>query len=289
MSRRDLRVTISKGLTVNSAFELVIKPRRGWQPVDLTEIWFYRELLGFLVWRDIKIRYKQTALGGFWAILQPLIAMLIFAGLFGRVAGLKGDGSPYPLFVFAGLVPWTFFSNAIGLSSNSLVGSEQMIRKIYFPRVFVPLGSILGLGLDLMISLGFMGILLAYFRWHISLAVLWLFPLLILTLMATCGIGLILSALNVQYRDVKYVVPFVTQMAFFLTPVLYPASHAPAKLAPLLMLNPMSGVVEGFRHALLGSSISWKLMTVSSVICVFLFIVGVFFFRRMERTFADLI
>ena len=274
---------------MTSALELVIKPRKGWQPVDLVEIWLYRELLGFLVWRDIKIRYKQTALGGLWAVLQPLVAMLIFGALFGRVAGMKGDGSPYPLFVFAGLVPWTFFSNAVSSSSNSLVGSEQMIRKIYFPRVFIPLGSILALALDLLISLGFMGIMIAYYRWHVSLALLWLPLLLIATMMATCGIGLILSALNVQYRDVKYVVPFVMQMAFFLTPVLYPMSHAPAKLKGLLMLNPMSGMEEGFRYALLGSPVSWELVMLSSGICVTLFMVGVFFFRRMERTFADLI
>ena len=273
----------------STTFELVIKPRKGWQPVDLKEIWLYRELLGFLVWRDIKVRYKQTALGGLWAILQPLIAMLIFGALFGRVTGLKGDGSPYPLFVFAGLVPWTFFANAVGLSSNSLVGSEQMIRKIYFPRILVPFGSILALGLDLIISLLIMAVLMAYYRWTVTLAILWIPILLVATLLTTSGIGLILSALNVQYRDVKYVVPFATQMVFFLTPVLYPVSHAPAKLKVLLMLNPMSGIVEGFRHALLGSPISWELVSVSSAVCLFLFVGGMLIFRRMERTFADLI
>lgn len=274
---------------MTSAIELVIEPRKGWQPVDLREIWRYRELLGFLVWRDIKIRYKQTALGGLWAILQPLIAMIIFGALFGRVTGMKGDGSPYPLFVFAGLVPWTFFANAVGLAANSLVGSEQMIRKIYFPRILVPLATICALGLDMFLSLGFMGILMVYYHWHVT-AGLWLIPLLILgTLLSTTGIGLFLSALNVEYRDVKYVVPFCTQMAFFLTPVLYPASNAPMKLKYLLMLNPMSGMVEGFRHALLGSEISWRLMGVSSGISVLLFLIGLFFFRRMERTFADMI
>lgn len=272
-----------------SAFELHIKPRKGWQPIDFKEIWLYRELLGFLVWRDVKIRYKQTALGGFWAILQPLVAMLVFGALFGRVTGMKGDGSPYPLFVFAGLVPWTFFSNAISMASNSLVGSEQMIRKIYFPRVFVPLGSILALGLDLFISLGFMGLLLFYYHWQVGWGLLWLPLLMVATLMATSGIGLMLAALNVRYRDVKYVVPFVTQMAFFLTPVLYPMSQAPAKLKWFLLLNPMSGIIEGFRHALIGSALSIQLLLQSLVVCALLFLIGLFFFRRLERTFADLI
>jgi lipopolysaccharide transport system permease protein len=272
-----------------TTFELVIKPRRGWQPVDLGEVWRFRELLGFLIWRDIKIRYKQTILGGLWAVLQPLIAMLIFAALFGRVAGMKGDGSPYPLFVFAGLIPWTFFQNAVGLAANSLVGSEQMIRKIYFPRILVPLATICALGMDMLISLGLMGFIMAYYHWHISLSLLQL-PLLILgTLFSTAGLGLILSALNVQYRDIKYVVPFATQMAFFLTPVLYPASHAPQKLKALLFLNPMSGMVEGFRHALLGSQLSWQLFGISTAISLFLLFAGLYFFRRMERTFADTI
>jgi len=274
---------------VTLAFELVIEPRKGWQPVDLREIWRYRELLGFLVWRDIKIRYKQTALGGLWAVLQPLIAMVIFGALFSRVTGMKGDGSPYPLFVFAGLVPWTFFSNAVGLASNSLVGSEQMIRKIYFPRILVPLGTIFGLGLDMLISLAFMGLLMFYYHWHFSLSLLLLPALICGTLLSTAGLGLFLSALNVQYRDVNYVVPFVTQMAFFLTPVLYPASGAPGKLKIFLMLNPMSGMVEGFRHALLGSEVSWQLVGISTGLSLFLFVAGLFFFRRLVRTFSDTI
>ena len=272
-----------------ASIEFVIKPRKGWQPVDWREIWLYRELLGFLVWRDIKIRYKQTALGGLWAILQPLIAMVIFGALFSRVTGMKGDGSPYPLFVFAGLVPWTFFANAVGLASNSLVGSEQMIRKIYFPRVLIPLGLILGLGLDMLISLGFMGMLMAYYRWPVSAGLALLPFLLFGSFLAAGGLGLILSALNVRYRDVKYVVPFVTQMAFFLTPVLYPLSQAPAKLKIVLALNPMSGMVEGFRHALLGSAVSWTLVWTSAGTSVLLFVAGLYFFRRMERTFADVI
>jgi lipopolysaccharide transport system permease protein len=269
--------------------EIVIKARDGWQPVDLGEIWRYRELLGFFVWRDVKIRYKQTALGGLWAILQPLVAMLIFGALFSRVAGMKGDGSPYPLFVFAGLVPWTFFANAVSLASNSLVGSEQMIRKTYFPRLLVPLGIILALGLDMLISLGFMGILIVYYHWPLSLTLAWLPFLFFGTFLAAAGFGLIFASLNVQFRDIKYVIPFVTQMAFFLTPVLYPINHVSNKLKVLLAFNPMSGLVEGFRHALLGSAVSWSFLLGSAALSLLIFVAGLYVFRRMERTFADVI
>jgi lipopolysaccharide transport system permease protein len=274
---------------MGSSFELVIKARKGWQPVNPREIWAYRELLAFLVWRDVKIRYKQTALGGLWAILQPLTAMIIFGALFSRVTGMRGDGSPYPLFVFAGLVPWTFFANAVSLASNSLVGSEQMIRKTFFPRILIPLGIILALGLDMLISLGFMAILIALYRWPVSISLAWLPLLLFGTFLAAGGFSLILGALNVKYRDVKYVVPFVTQMAFFVTPVLYPSSHLSAKLRLVLAFNPMSGMVEGFRHSLLGSPISWPFVLTSTSLSLIVFVGGLYFFRRMERSFADVI
>jgi lipopolysaccharide transport system permease protein len=274
---------------VASTYELLIKPRKGWQAVDFREIWNYRELFGFLVWRDIKIRYKQTALGGLWALLQPLIGMFVFAGLFSRVAQIATDGIPYALFVYAGLVPWTFFQNAVSLSSNSLVGSEQMIRKIYFPRVLMPMGIIGALGLDMLVSLGFMGILLAYFHWHVSATLIGLPFFVFGSFLSAAGLGLFLAAVNVQYRDVKYVVPFFTQMLLFLTPVLYPLSRMHGKLKTLLMLNPMSGMVEGFRHATLGSPVSWFLVWSSFGESVILFIVGLYFFRRVERTFADVI
>jgi lipopolysaccharide transport system permease protein len=268
--------------------QLTIKPRKGWQPVDMQELWNFRELLGFLAWRDIKVRYKQTALGGLWAVVQPLIAMVIFAGLFSRISSIHSD-SPYLLFVYSGLVPWMFFANAITMASNSLVGSEQMIRKIYFPRLFVPLGTIAALGLDVLIGLVFMAVLLAAYRWHITLALLWL-PFFVSTaLLVSCGLGLILSALNVRYRDVKYIVPFFTQMALFVTPVVYPLSFVTGPYKALLFLNPMSGIVEGFRHALLGSPISPTLVATSTATSVALFFLGLYCFRRMELTFADLI
>jgi lipopolysaccharide transport system permease protein len=274
---------------MSSAIELVIKPRRGWEAIDFRELWVYRELFGFLVWRDIKVRYKQTFLGGLWAILQPVIATLVFGILFTTIAPIRGDGSPYTLFVFAGLVPWTFFANAVSLSSNSLVGSEQMIRKIYFPRLMVPLGTVAALGLDMVISLACMGLLLAYYRWPITIHLLFL-PLFIAgSFLAAGGLGLFLSALNVRYRDVKYVVPFFTQMIFFLTPVVYPARNVPEHFRLLLGLNPMAGMVEGFRWAVLGSAVNQNVVWVSGVVSIAMFTIGLFVFRRMEKSFADII
>jgi lipopolysaccharide transport system permease protein len=272
-----------------STSSVLIQPRKGWQPVDLQELWRYRELLGFLVWRDIKIRYKQTILGGVWAVLQPLIGMVIFGLLFSRIVQLRGDGPPYLLFVYAGLAPWTFFANALGLASNSLVGSEHMIRKVYFPRIMIPLGMIIALGLDMIVSLAFMGILMAWYQWPVTLTILSLPLFMAGSYLAASGLGLFLSSLNVQYRDVKYVVPFFTQMAFFVTPVIYPVEYVPASVRPLLALNPMAGMVEGFRFALFGSAISWPLVWTSLAISCTAFLVGLIVFRRMEHRFADVI
>ncbi len=272
-----------------TTFELEIKPRRGFQPVNLQEIWDYRELLGFLAWRDIKVRYKQTALGSLWAVLQPLVAMLIFAVVFTRVATIRTDGPPYALFVYAGLVPWTFFTNAVSLSGNSLIGNEQMIRKTYFPRVLIPLAIIIALVLDMLISFGFVAVLLLYYRWPVTLGLLTLPLFLLGAFLASSGLGLFLSAMNVRYRDIKYVIPFFTQMALFVTPVIYPMRYVPAKFRTVLALNPMTGIIEGFRHALLGSSVSWTLAAASLAISVGIFVAGLYYFRAMERTFSDVI
>jgi lipopolysaccharide transport system permease protein len=269
--------------------EVVISPRRGWQPIDIGELWHFRELLGFLIWRDLKVRYKQTVLGGVWAIMQPLIGMLVFGTLFTRVAPMKGDGSPYPLFVYAGLVPWTFFANSVSLASNSLLGSEHMIRKIYFPRILLPFGTIFALGLDMLIGFAFMSLLMFYFRWPLPWTVIYLPFFIGCCALASCGLGLILSALNVRYRDVKYVVPFFTQMALFLTPVIYPLRNIPERFRLIAALNPMAGVIEGFRFSLLGSGISWPVVWISFATALLLFVTGLYFFRRLERTFADLI
>src|SRR5690348_17030549 len=187
-----------------SSFELIIRPRKGWQPVDFKEIFLYRELLGFLVWRDIKIRYRQTLLGGLWAVLQPLIAMLIFTFVFHRLAGVKSDGPPYPLFAFAGLAPWTFFSGAVSQSSNSLVTNQQLVSKVYFPRVFIPLGAVGALLVDLTLSLCLFAVLQIYYGWPVSASLVWLPVFAVGAVLAASGFGLIFSALNVSYRDVKY-------------------------------------------------------------------------------------
>lgn len=273
----------------SSSFELIIRPRKGWQAVDFREIFLYRELLAFLVWRDIKIRYRQTLLGGLWAVLQPLIAMIIFTFVFHRLAGVKSDGPPYPLFAFAGLAPWSFFSTAVSQSSNSLVSNQQLVSKVYFPRVFVPLGAVGALLLDLVFSLALLFVLMIYYHWPITAGAL-LLPIFILgAILSASGLGLILSALNVSFRDVKYAVPFLIQMGIFVTPVIYPSHYIPERWQMLMGLNPMAGVVIGFRHALLGSEASWQVMGLSLAVSVFLFVSGLFIFRRMERRFADII
>ncbi len=272
-----------------SSFELVIKPRSGWQALDFREAFHYRDLFAFLVWRDIKVRYRQTILGGLWAVLQPLIAMLIFTFVFHRMAGVKSGGPPYPLFAFAGLVPWTFFSAGVSQSSNSLIGNQALVAKIYFPRVFIPLGSISALALDLLLSLVLFAVLLVYYRWPLTASALLLPFFMVCAFLAAGGVGLVLSALNVNFRDVKYAVPFLIQMGIFVTPVIYPVSYVPARWRWIVALNPMTGVVLGFRRALLGSAEPWNLIGVSLGVCFALFLAGLFIFRRMERRFADII
>jgi lipopolysaccharide transport system permease protein len=274
---------------MSTAFELTIRPRKGWQPIDLSEIYLYWELLAFLVWRDIKIRYRQTLLGGTWALLQPFLAMLIFAFIFNRLTHVQSDGPPYKLFAYAGLVPWTFFSASVTQSSNSLLANQQLVSKVYFPRIFVPLGAVLALLLDLALSLVLLAVMMLYYRWPLTPAVLWLPLFLLEAVMAASGAGLILSALNVSFRDVKYAVPFMVQMGLFVTPVIYPVRYVPTRLQPLMGLNPMAGVVIGFRHALLGSAASWGTMSVSLCVSVILFVAGLLIFRRMESRFADII
>jgi len=272
-----------------SSFEVTIRARTGWQPVDFKEIFLYRELLAFLVWRDIKIRYRQTLLGGLWAVLQPLIAMFILTFIFNRLAGVSSDGPPYPLFAFAGLAPWTFFSTAVSQSSNSLVSNQALISKVYFPRVFIPLGAIGALLLDLALSLGLLFLLMLFYRWPVSAKLLWLPVFTLAAVLATSGSGLILSAFNVSFRDVKYAVPFLIQMGIFVTPVIYPIRYIPGHWRILMGLNPMTGVVLGFRYALLGSASPWPIMGLSLAMSLAIFVAGLLIFRRMERRFADII
>src|SRR6202158_2430761 len=272
-----------------TTFDLLLKPRAGWQPINWKEIWLNRQLLGFLIWRDIKIRYRQTLFGGLWAIIQPLLAMLIFTFFFHRLSGISSGGPPYPLFAYAGLAFWTFFSNAVSMASNSLVGNQYLISKVYFPRIFVPLGSIGGLFLDLAISLLLMLGLMAYYRWPLSTSIVWLPVFVLVCCLTACGLGLLLSAWNVRFRDVKYAVPFFLQIGMFLTPVIYSLDYVPARLRPLMALNPMTGVVVAARYAFLGSQVEWNLILISLTVSLALFVAGLFVFRRTETRFADII
>lgn len=275
---------------MHSRFELIIGPRKGWQPLDLREVYMHRELLGFLIWRDIKIRYRQTLLGAVWAILQPLMAMIVFTFIFHRLAGVQGDPQvPYAVFAFAGLSAWTFFSNALSQSSNSLLANQSLVTKVYFPRIFIPLGAIGAMLLDLALSLILLALLMLYYHVPMSGHVV-LLPLFILgSLLSAAGFGMTLSALNVSFRDVKYAVPFLIQMGIFVTPVIYPIHIIPQKWVVLMGLNPMAGMVLGFRYAVLGSPASWRIMGISLAVSVVVFVSGLYIFRRMERQFADVI
>src|ERR1700682_1051553 len=272
-----------------TTYDLLLKPRAGWQPINWKEIWLNRQLLGFLIWRDIKIRYRQTLFGGLWAIIQPLLAMLIFTFFFHRLSGISSGGPPYPLFAYAGLAFWTFFSNAVGMASNSLVGNQVLISKVYFPRIFIPLGSIGALLLDLVVSSLLMLAFMVYYRWPLSTHIIWLPVIVMGCCLAASGLGLIFSAWNVRFRDVKYAVPFFLQMGMFLTPVIYPLDYVPARLRPLMALNPMTGVVVAARYAFLGSQVEWNLILISLTVSLALFVAGLFVFRRTETRFADII
>jgi lipopolysaccharide transport system permease protein len=268
----------------------VIEPSTGWIPIDVKEIWKFRELLYFLTKREIQVRYKQTVLGGLWAIIQPVFTMVVFTLFFGRLAKIPSDGIPYPIFVYAGLLPWTYFANALSASGNSLVGNANLIRKVYFPRIIIPGSSSLAGLLDFFVAMLVLGFLMAYYNYVPGLAIL-LFPFLVgLTFLCAVGVGLWLSALNVQYRDIRYVIPFLVQLWLFLSPVIYPVSIVPTKYQWLLALNPMGGVIEAYRASLLGHvPVDWFLLGISTVIIIILFVIGLYYFRRMERTFADVV
>jgi lipopolysaccharide transport system permease protein len=267
-----------------------IEPPRGWLPLNLRELWAYRELAFFLAWRDIKVRYKQTVLGAAWAILQPLFTMVVFSLFFGKLAGIPSDGIPYPVFSYAALVPWQFFANGLSNSSESVVASANLVRKVYFPRLVIP-GAAVGSGvvdfcLAFVVLLGMM----LFFGIVPTAKVVWLLPLLLLALVTSLGAGIWLTALNVQFRDVRYAVPFLINAWMFATPIAYPSSLLEEPWRTLYGLNPMAGVVEGFRWALLGTDTAPGMMVlVSAVAAVAMLISGAYYFRRMEKTFADVV
>jgi lipopolysaccharide transport system permease protein len=268
----------------------IIRPSRGWRALDLRELWEYRELLYFLVWRDIKVRYKQTALGASWAVIQPFFTMVVFSLFFGRLAGVPSDDLPYPVFSFAALVPWTFFATGLTMSANSLVQSQELLKKVYFPRLTIPLAPVLGGVVDFAIAFVVLLGMMWYYGIVPGLAALVVLPLLLLALVTSLGVGLWLSALNVQYRDVRYAVPFLVQIWLFATPIAYPSSLLDEPWRTVYAINPMVGVVEGFRWALLGADTApGPMIVVSTMAALGILVGGALYFRRMERTFADVV
>jgi len=277
-------------MAVSSPSVVFIKPSKGWVSLNLRSLWEYRELLYFLTWRDIKVRYKQTALGVAWAILQPLTTMLIFSVFFGRLVKVPSDGIPYPLFAFAALVPWTFFANGLNQSSNSLIASANLLKKVYFPRLAIPVATVLAGVVDFVLAFVVLLALMAYYHVVPTINIVWTPILLALAFVTSLGVGLWMSALNVKYRDVRYVVPFLVQIWLFSTPVAYPSSLLSEPWRTVYGLNPMVGVVEGFRWALLGAGKAPGLMVVASAAASLLILVtGAFYFRYMEKTFADVV
>jgi lipopolysaccharide transport system permease protein len=280
--------------TLSEPETTLIRPSHGWSALNLAELWRYRELVGFLTWRDLKVRYKQTLLGASWAILQPVLSMVVFTLIFGNLGRMaEGLEIPYPIFAYAALLPWGLFSKALSDAGRSLVMNRNMITKIYFPRLAIPLSSVFSGLVDFLIQFAVLILLMWIYRDSIApTAAVWTLPLFVLLALVTAlGIGLWLSALNVIYRDVGYTLPFITQLWFFVTPIVYPLSTAVDRYPDwewLFALNPMTGVVEGFRWALLGlETPNFGMMGLSAVIALLIFISGLFYFRRMERTFAD--
>jgi len=268
----------------------VIEPSRGWVSLRLRALWRSRELLYFLIWRDVKVRYKQTLLGAAWAILQPLLTMVVFSIFFGKLARMPSDGVPYPLFAYVALVPWTFFANGLILSSGSLVSNQTLLRKVYFPRLVIPISAVasglIDFGIAFVVLLG----LAARYGVTPTSHMLWLPALVLLALVTALGVGLWFSALNVLYRDIQYVVPFLVQVWLYATPIVYPSSLVPERWRTLYALNPMVGVVEGFRWALLGTGTGpGPMILVSAAAALALMIGGLFFFRRMEKSFSDVV
>jgi homopolymeric O-antigen transport system permease protein len=267
-----------------------LEPASGWVSLNLREIWRFRELLYFLTWRDVIVRYKQTVLGAGWAIIQPFLTMVVFSLFFGHLSKMPSDGIPYPIFSFAGLVPWTFFANGLTQSSNSLVGSANLIQKVYFPRLMIPAASVLGGVIDFILAFVVLIGMMAFYGIVPSANILWLPAFLVLALITSLGVGLWLSALNVRFRDVRYVVPFITQFWLFATPIAYPSSLLSEPWRTVYGLNPMVGVVEGVRWALLGTAtVPGAMIAVSSLTSVLVFVSGAYYFRRMEKAFADIV
>jgi lipopolysaccharide transport system permease protein len=268
---------------------VVIAPSRSWVALNLRDLWNYRDLLYILTMRDVKVRYKQTVLGAAWAIMQPLFTMIIFSLIFGRLAGIPSDNVPYPLFAFAGLLPWTFFSNAVTNSGNSLVGNSNLVSKVYFPRMIIPIAAVVAGLVDFGVAFGLLAVLMVYYGVALSPNLLMLPILIALTGLLAVGVGMWMSALNVKYRDVRYALPFLIQLWFFASPIIYPTSLVPEKYRWITAFNPMFGLIDGYRASLFNQSFDWTLIGASALITFAILIYAAYTFRRMERSFADVI
>ena len=273
-----------------SAATIVIEPSRGLADFNLKEIWDYRDLMFFLAWRDINIRYKQTLLGAAWAVLQPVFTMILFTIFFGRLAGVPSEGAPYPLFAFAALLPWQYFATTLGNAASSLVNNSNLLSKVYFPRLLIPLTSLFPPAVDFLIAFIVLVGLMFYYRWPPTPKVIWLPAFLILAMVATLGVGLWFAAMNVKYRDARHIVGVVVQFGIFISPVVYPSRIVPMPWLNLYALNPMVGVIEGFRWALLGTGAApLRLIAISSLAALAMLFSGLYYFRYTEKTFADVI
>jgi lipopolysaccharide transport system permease protein len=283
--------SLNDGISIAPVVHTRIQPSKGWVSLKLRELWIYRELFYFLMWRDIKVRYKQTVLGASWAIIQPFFTMVVFSLFFGRLAGVPSDGIPYPIFSYAALVPWQFFANALGQASNSLVMGANMIKKVYFPRLAMPIATVFAGVVDFCLAFIVLLLMMLFFGIFPTVNVIWLPLFLLLALFTSLGVGLWLSAMNVQFRDVRFTIPFLTQFWLFATPIAYPSSLIEDPfLRAIYGVNPMVGVVEGFRWALLGvDTAPGPVVVVSALVAIGLLVSGMFYFRRMEKTFADLV
>ena len=283
MTYNDMEVNSSSVTTT------IIRHARGWMPIDFKELWFYRELLYFLTWREIKVRYKQTLLGVGWAIIQPLAMMVIFTLFFGKLAQIPSEGTPYPLFNYTALLPWILFAEGMARSSNSLVQDANLVRKVYFPRLIMPLAGILSPLVDFCIAFGILGGRMFYYSYYPTAQMIWVPVFTMWAMVNALGIGLWLSTLNIKYRDIRYVIPFIIQAGLFVSPVVYSSSLLPRQYEAIYALNPMVGVISGMRWAVLGIEPSGSLVGISIVATAVILISGLFYFRRQEKTFADLV
>lgn len=268
---------------------IIIEPTRGWLSLKLKDIWQYRELLYFLTWRDVKVRYKQTVIGFLWAIIQPFLRMVIFSIIFGNLAKMDSEGFPYPIFLYAGLLPWQFFASSVSRSGESVVGSASLITKVYFPRLIIPIASVGACLVDFAISFIILIVMMFYYNIIPTLSSFMVIPLVLATIFTALGVGMLISALNVAYRDFRYILPFFVQIWMFLTPVIYPVGIIPENWRWLILLNPMAGIVDAYRSAILGKPFEWGNLAISMGMAVVIFLCGLVYFRKTEKSFADIV